>query len=177
MRKITLAILAARLVMSAGAARIDWAVTDVTSGDIYSNLYLLTEVQDYYQNESAIAISNDDLGMKGAGTTLLWEGTGLTTTTYGDGVSALKDYYVVLVPRAEYVWFSVKVGDLSEFIYDTSLGETSPGVYELSMTLFDGAEKRQFGAIPEPTAGLLALLGLAALALRRKSARRITLAL
>ena len=170
MRKMMLVILALRLVMSADAASIDWAVTDVTSGDIYSDLYLLTEVQDYYQNEGAISLSADALGMKLAGTTLLWEGTGLTNTTYGDGVSTLKDYYVVIVPRTEYVWRSVKVGDLSEFIYDTSLGETSPGVYELSMTLFDGAEKRQFGAIPEPTSAMLLALGLCGLALRRRRA-------
>ena len=153
------------------AARIDWTVTDIEAEDIYSNVGIFPMQPGYYENEPALAEAQRNALIYWACNTLTCIGTDNTISTYGDGISKSCEYYFVLVPYSDRdSYLCLKADGVDDYIYDTSLGETSPGVYELSMTLFDGAEKRQFGAIPEPTSAMLLALGLCGLALRRRRA-------
>ena len=86
--------------------------------------------------------------------------------------ASMKEVYWVIVDGsgAPTTYNYVKT-DMSAFVYNPDNQESSPGSFS-SVTAADmlAGSSGSFGAAPEPTSGLLMLLGMAGLALKRKRA-------
>lgn len=97
-------------------------------------------------------------------------GTGSKYSGVVDGFTANKDYYAqIVITTAGYEAKSEVAKFTSQATGDTSLN-FSDGSGFASFTGFSTATAGAWQAVPEPTSGLLMLLGLAGLALKRKRA-------
>lgn len=169
MKKLTLMIGVIALAMGVQAAAVDWQVSGTAATENY-NVYLLTSIADSY--ESVADIANAAL-ISG---TIAKNGRNYYAT--GNAVSdaitkdSMKEVYWVIVDGsgAPTSYNYVKT-DMSAFVYDPDNQESSPGNFN-SVTAADmlAGSSGSFGAVPEPTSGLLVLLGMAGLALKRKRA-------
>jgi len=171
---------------SAHAANVNWATveTAAATGDAtpglasvanYSAYYLTATTAEELFASSALATVADYLkthyetGRSGVAAS----GTALKAGSYGLGQYSFTEYSASAVAGQDYlaILFYDKV-DSHEF---RVFGTTSAAVYDTSIVFDDQtAAVGTFGAwttpgaIPEPTTGLLLLLGMASLALRRK---------
>ena len=169
MKKLTLMIGAIALAMGVQAAAVDWKVSSTAATENY-NVYLLTSIADSY--ESVADIANAAL-ISG---TIAKNGRNYTAsgTAIAEAITAasMKEVYWVIVDGsgAPTTYNYVKT-DMSAFVYDPDNQESSPGSFS-SVTAADmlAGPRGSFGAVPEPTSGLLVLLGMAGLALKRKRA-------
>lgn len=167
MKKLITIITCAFSLCVANAASVDWKVTGTSAQKGYS-VYVLTSLASEYASADEIAtaaISNGTIAKSGM--------TYTTGTKYitNDAVTkdSMKNAYLVLIKDATDTEYTYMAVDLSSSVYDTQAQETTPGAFSTSVNnLVSGGTTASFSSVPEPTSGLLLLLGMAGLALRRK---------
>ena len=102
-------------------------------------------VYSYNKNESGVTAADSDIGGKGSA----------------------KDYYIIFDNGEKFAEYAVTGDILADD--DNSQGYKQFGG-DISNLKLDTANFTSYGAVPEPTSGLLLLLGVAGLALRRRRA-------
>lgn len=170
MKKIT--ILAAFICAASisQAACVDWIYTDNSeTGDqcdytVYAIAGALQESWSSIDAVKAAAMPQggsavvQDMGRAGYATEL--------TTAASPSLTKESGYFLVVVNKTEDK-FAVISGD-SNMVYDPSKQESSSGSFSVADVATTSSFSGGPGPIPEPTSGLLMLLGIAGLALRRK---------
>ena len=163
-----------------------WGDAAVTGGmayylinaDVYSQNQLLTAIRNGDDWSSAILASGNTVNSKDANNGKISKNEFTTTTTYADDEpipSVTLNAYVLMINDAEdYAYFSgsvSKAGDKSGGQVDlTPTITTSKVLRDLDGTTDFTGSNYGWYAVPEPTSGLLLLIGVAGLALKRKRA-------
>ena len=184
MKKLMMALVTGLLVAEANAASVSWqaakgylydgagdSAAKITSGTAYLVL------SSYSQGDlvSAFATANGDAATTLATISTLGTGTigsnarisGTATTSATDSITT---YFVVFNDDKMYI------SDTATSLYDGLMQEHSVAFGTMSasskttLQASDGYSTAGWYAVPEPTSGLLMLLGMAGLALRRKRA-------
>ena len=98
-------------------------------------------------------------------------GTGSKYSGFVDGFAANKDYYAqIVITTSGYEAKSEVAKFTTQATGDTNLNFSDGSGFAAGFTGFSTANAGAWQAVPEPTSGLLLLLGMAGLALRRKRA-------
>lgn len=156
----------------ANAASVNWAVTGGTAAQVGYNVYLVTAIDSTWTSGADVAAAAATLGTGTSGT-IAKSGRNYMinmTTASGDAISttSMKNAYLVLVQSDSAKDYTYISADLSANVF----GETDSAKETFGTTtaaLLAGTSAN-FAAVPEPTSGLLMLLGVAGLALRRRRA-------
>lgn len=173
MKKIMIAALAMAMAVVANAASVDWQVTGskaqagytayLIAGDVVSSWESVADVQAAAVASGALAVSGRNSAVKGTATD-----AALTKSS---------NFYYVLVnaDASQYAVSGSYAG--STYAYDTTATPPEAAPSEVpqfnatNATFSDWAKADgPTGDVPEPTSGLLLLVGAAALALKRKVA-------
>ena len=169
MKKLTLMIGAVALAMGARAAAVDWQVNG-TAATVNYNVYLLTSIADSYESVADIANAALISGtIAKNGRNYYAGGSAVSDTITKDSMKEV--YWVIVDGSGAPTTYNYVKTDLSGYVYDPNNQESSPGLFDTvsAADMLAGASG-SFGAAPEPTSGLLMLLGMAGLALKRKRA-------
>ena len=168
MKKLTIIIGAIALAMGVQAASVDWKITADAATENY-NVYLLTSIADSYESVSDIASAALISGtIAKSGRTYSAGGTaGSEAITVA---SMAEVYWVIVDGSGSPTTYNYVKTDMSAMVYDPDNQESSPGKFGLAAADILAGSSGTFGAVPEPTSGLLLLLGVAGLALKRKVA-------
>jgi hypothetical protein len=182
MKKLAILAAAAMIGISASAASVVWKTTtglyDGTGGTTtqagtaylvlssYSQATLLTDLRDgkdFATLMTANSIKNGTLGSNG-------KFAANVAFDYGSGGDTLDVYTAVLVGENIYLSASksATLADVGDATLGFTLGTNSKNA--ALDTAFSAAGWYSTSAVPEPTSGLLLLLGVAGLALKRKRA-------
>ena len=172
MKKI---MIIAALASSAGfakAASVDWQITGGTADQVGYSVYIVAALDETWTGASDIAAAALALGTGTSGT-LAKNGRVYTvakTTANGDSITAdsMKNAYVVLVTDSTADSYKYVKTDLSSYVYGET--DTPPGTFGTTTAALLAGTSGSYAAVPEPTSGLLMLLGVAGLALRRRRA-------
>lgn len=167
MKKIMIMLVAIAVAVGVKAASVDWKVAGTSATNGYS-VYLLTGLASSYESASALASDAVASGVIAKnGRDYYVSGT---TTSAAITSTSMKDAYWVIVASGDSVssYNYVKV-DMSGSVYDADNQESSPGSFN-SVTAANmlAGTSANFVSVPEPTSGLLMLIGIAGLALRRR---------
>jgi hypothetical protein len=166
MKKIMMMAAIVALCTAANAATVSWKYTGSSDQEGYSMYVFTSAVAEHYDTFADLINGNIDVGNVEAV-------TGRTTsyqvkTRSSESNSMGSSLYFVLVEGSSAETFKYGTVDVSSYKYDPAAQETSPGTLALTSANFTGSGT--IGAVPEPTSGLLMLLGVAGLALRRRRA-------
>ena len=169
MKKLMIMITAIVAVLTVKAASVDWNVAG-TSAQVGYTVYLLTSLADSYASASDIASAAVGSG------TIAKNGR----QTYASGTAAsdsittesMKNAYYVIVKSSDATDYTYYKVDMSSKVYDPANQESSSGFFDTvnATTILSSGTTANYAAVPEPTSGLLMLLGVAGLALRRRRA-------
>ena len=169
MKKLTLMIGAVALAMGVQAATVNWQVIG-TAETVNYNVYLLTSIADSYKSVADIesaALASGTIAKVG-------RSYGVEGTAASEAITAasMKNVYWVIVDGSgSPTTYNYVKTDMSAFVYDPDNQESSPGSFNsISAANMLAGSSGSFGAVPEPTSGLLMLLGMVGLALKRKRA-------
>ncbi|MDO5317476.1 MAG: PEP-CTERM sorting domain-containing protein [bacterium] len=173
MKKLVMMLVLVAAVVSAKAASVDWTVGATAAQDGYTVYLLAAEPGEF----ASVA----DLASAAVGSaTVAKSGRSYTTgpvTSAGDGVTKTADYYFAIVSSSDATSFNyVAATGLGAKVYDPAAQESSAGNFNtMSAAQIAAGTSKSFGGggddpIPEPTSGLLLLVGGAMLALRRRHA-------
>ena len=167
----------AAVAMTAGvrAASVDWNYTGAAEADVGKTVYLI--VGDVAQQtwESVGQIADAAIENGGSGTIASAGRNKYSikdTTAYP--IDAGSSAYFVIVSADQKMYGVSSVQDMSALIYDPEKQEGSKGKFDVGSLGI--SPTKEFGGgpgpepIPEPTSGLLLLLGVAGLALKRRRA-------
>ena len=170
MKKLVIVAALALVAVSAKAACVDWAVSGAAAQKGYT-VYLLTSLADSYESADAIAAAALSSGTIAQTGRLYSTGT-KTATSDAITATSMKDAYYVIVSAADATSYTYYKTDMSAKVYDPNNQESSPGAFNSvnAATILSSGTSANFAAVPEPTSGLLMLLGVAGLALRRRRA-------
>lgn len=170
LKKIMMFAAALACASAANAAYVDWKVSGTSATTDYQ-VFLVSAIDESWTSVSDLAAASAALGDGGSGT-IAKKGKAYAAASqiYGDNITAesAKGFYWVIVSGADARDYNYLAVDASSKVYDPP--ETSKG--ELSVNASDvlAGTKGSFANVPEPTSGLLALLGFAGLVLRRRRA-------
>ena len=175
MKKLMMAVAIVCAAAMAQASNVDWklsGVGDYTGKNVYS-----FNTADQATVLAALAAGGDNIASKiagltvnknGAAATISGSGTRAFASTTATGVDAAKSLFFVIFDGAiaDGQKYAYSAGyDVSSKTYEE--GQQSPGALTLT---FAAAKTGEVIGAPEPTSGLLLLLGVGALALRRRRA-------
>lgn len=174
MKKLMTAVAVALSAIALNAASVDWSFSEMamTANEPYSlngyTAYLFTA--DTWEGakisaalfNSAVASSGLTFTDLGNGMVSKWE-TG--TQTWTDNAAASGDYFIVISDGKKYV-----ASDALAATAYASAQEAHDAATWTILTNQTPLAQSDFKAVPEPTSGLLLLLGMAGLALKRKRA-------
>lgn len=165
MKKIMMALAVAGIGLGLNAASVSWKYTGEAADAGYS-VYLYTSavaekydsfdllVEDSFANASVVAKTSRGV------TTYTIAANSVSDSNLGDTL------YYVLVSGDTAKTYAYGSSDISSLTFDPGAQQTAPGT--LALTKADFSKAGQI--VPEPTSGLLMLLGMAGLALRRRRA-------
>lgn len=169
MKKLFVFLALALACAGANAASVDWKV----SGDATTNgnkVFLVGALSDAWTSVSDIATDSAAFGTKGTSGTIAKHGRTYYAngTLISDSVTKTSgDVYVIIVASDDAKSYTYNKLDWKGNAYEGS--DSSPGTYIYTANdLISGGTTVEF--VPEPTSGLLMLVGLAGLALRRRRA-------
>jgi len=155
----------------ANAASINWAVTGATADQVGYSVYMVAAISDAWKSGADVAVDATSLGTGTSGT-IAKSGRNYmipTTGASGEGITGDASLYLVLVKSADAKDYTyISMGDISSAVYEPPASVTT-SFSTTSAALLAGTSGN-FAAVPEPTSGLLMLLGVAGLALRRRRA-------
>lgn len=166
MKKIIIALAFVAAIVSVQAASVDWKITGAAA-DVGKKVYLLTSLADSYESADALiaaAVSTGTIEAKGRN-----YNTGVVTSA-SDSITkeSMKNAYLVLL-SADGKSYTYITADLSAQTYDPNNQETAPSSpFGSTIAAISGGTTVEFGNVPEPTSAMLIVLGVAALALRRR---------
>lgn len=172
MKKI---LIIAALAVSAGfakAASVDWQITGGTAAQVGYNVYLVAAIDSTWTSGADVAAAAAALGTGTSGTVAkngrVYTVSQRTATGSGITETSMANAYFVLVESDSATSYKYIAADLSASVYgDTDSAKDAFG--STTAALLAGTSAN-FAAVPEPTSGLLMLLGIAGLALRRRRA-------
>ena len=163
MKKIIIAACAVALTTIVNAASVSWGVSGGKSTDLGTSIYLLTQYSATYDSLEAFedsAISVGTIAKSGPNYKVA------TTAVANDAVTKTGNYYLAIVNGNDITILDVSK-DMAAKVYDPEAQETNPGAFTTTLTAIKGGSISA-EVVPEPTSGLLLLVGIAGLALRRK---------
>ena len=187
MKKLIIASIATVVGLVVNASTVDWSVQITSSATSYASGYTAylvnatawdaaTITAATFSDSSIVldsAVFNSGTG-KGSSKTYTTKDTTGATNARSVNVSSLDAgsnmnvYYVVLNTSADpdtyYKWSDTLTGR------EESGSEALGSNWQIAGSTINAATWTQVGAVPEPTSGLLMLLGMAGLALRRRRA-------
>ena len=165
MKKIMIAGVVVAISALANAATVDWGYVGQSSEVGYSvYLYAAAVEAEYTSFDALIAdpFATGTVVMKKVGPNVTYKIA--NTSAAADGLGDV--LYYVLVSGSDASTYTYGSSDIGALKYDPGNMETSPGALGLTSSNFTSSGT--IGSIPEPTSGLLLLLGVAGLALKRK---------
>lgn len=144
------------------AASVNWQIIG-SSDTVGMNVYLITNLATSYESASQLissAVDSGSIADKG-------RSYDFYKTTTGDGITttSMQNAYLVVIDGNTYTYISVNMAD---YVYDLNKQETAKGYSQINISNIQSGTQASF--VPEPTSGLLMILGVAGLALRRKRA-------
>ncbi len=184
MRKLIIALVAVATAVAVNAAVVDWnyEITGQAGGSSseYTGYTAYLVDASYYESLSVVTADSitgsgnyiqsatlSQTGSSGKGSNKKYVfstgAQGYTSTSYTTGTEY--QFYLVLVDSSEENYFASS--------YSYTARDATSGYTESDITLAvnsSAVSMQAFGAAPEPTSGLLLLLGVAGLALKRKVA-------
>ena len=173
MKKLIVALAAVVMATAVQAAMVDWKCS-ATAGDIGDKVYLVlgTAAQLTWADEAEIqraSFSSGAIEQHGSGGRATYNASAEGVS----GITAADSVYAVIVSADGKLYGVGTPAAAAEFVYDPSAQQSSPGSMPIGFT----TPTTEFAPgpipppiIPEPTSGLLLLLGVAGLALRRRRA-------
>ena len=162
-------MVAALAVASVRAASVNWQVAGTQATEGYT-VYVLTALADKYENAAAIAAASVDSGtITKNGRTYSAKGLASDASVTSE---SMKNAYYVIVENSSATSYTYYKTDMSAMVFDPDNQESSPGQFNSvsAATILSSGTSANYAAVPEPTSGLLMLLGVAGLALRRRRA-------
>lgn len=165
MKKLVMMLALALAVVSAKAASVDWQM-NATASDVGTTVYLLTALGDYADTAAlqAAAVDSGTVASLGRGKYGIAK-----STAAGDSVTSSADFFFAVV-ASDGKSFNYVAANLGGSVYDPNAQQSSPGVFSsIDVAAVAAGTSKSFGGdVPEPTSGLLLLVGGAMLALRRR---------
>ena len=171
MKKLAMLAIVAMAAVVSNAMCVDWKYTG-TSAQNGQTVYLIlgdTPTTTWASIDAVKAAAKDSGKLSKSGTTYFTSGSISDSSI----TKSAADYYFVIVPADEKSYQVSVAVDASSKVYDPEAQETTPGNFNLANKNAGWSASKDFpgGApVPEPTSGLLVLLGVAGLALRRRRA-------
>ena len=186
MKKLMIAACAVAFAAAAQAAQFVWNITDADDGDLSAFAYNTVYIMDSplasgltlaALQESAYTLMGDTVSENGK-SALLDDGrsveTGAITFLSGADEKFTKSFVAVIVNTAEDGYFTMEMNNLQGYSSTDNTEETRiDGNAVAAAWEANGSQYSSFGGggdTPEPTSGLLLLIGVAGLALKRKRA-------
>jgi len=153
------------------AASINWQITGANASQVGYNVYMVAAISDAWTSGADVAADATALGT-GTSATIAKSGRVYNTPetgASGEKITSSASLYLVLVKSADAKDYTyISMGDISSAVYEPPASATT-SFSTTSAALLAGTSGN-FAAVPEPTSGLLMLLGVAGLALRRRRA-------
>lgn len=151
------------------AASVVWQVSGSTATENYQ-VFLVGAVSDSWKSVADLASDAAAYGTAGTSGTIAKSGRVFAAGPYSASIDSISktsaDVYFVIVSGADATGYNYVKVDLSGYAYEGA--ESASGTYLTTADTLLAGTSGTFGAVPEPTSGLLLLLGGAGLALRRK---------
>ena len=173
MKKMFVLAALALACVGARAAYVDWQVKGVAD-NVGSQIYIVGALSEDWTSVADIAAAASAFGT-GTSDTLVKAGRNYSAsgTIVSDNVTKTAgDVYFIIVSGSDATSYKYVKYDLKGLTYEGI--ETPPGSHDISAASLLAGSTGTFagggGDVPEPTSGLLALVGLAGLALRRRRA-------
>ena len=175
MKKLTIIAIIALSATLAKAAAVAWTFTGATADQVGWNVYLVSSIGDDWTGIADVASAAAELGSGTTGT-VAKNGRSYSVaqrSASGAGITAdaMGEVFFVLVKSADATDYTYIKANLSSMVYEPPA--TPSSVYSTAIATLAGGTSGSFStspdpAAPEPTSGLLLLLGVAGLALRRR---------
>ena len=168
MKKIIVLAAVAMAALFSQAAQLDWKY-GATKDDVGKTVYLLVGETAQTTWESVDAVmdaATDSATVKKSGTKYTASSSKTSDSYSKSGTSV----YYVIVSADGSSYDVTSVSDMTASVYDPNAQESSPGQNTSLSSASITSSGNSFGGgdVPEPTSGLLLLVGGAMLALRRK---------
>ena len=172
MKKIIVLAAVAMAALFVQAASLDWKYT-TTAADLDKTVYVMLGDTAQANWESIDALAAESVGNAKV-TKVGRNGYAATSTVTGSNITKSDaSVYYVIVSKDNSSYDVTSVADMTASVYDPGNQETSPGLNDSLSSSNITVSGKSFGGggdVPEPTSGLLLLVGGAMLALRRRRA-------
>lgn len=168
MKKLLISALALTVSFAASAAAFDWKIADASENENGYKIYAVLGDTTATSWASEVALAAASVGSSALGT-VSKIGRDYTAggTALNDSIKSDKNFYLVIVDASSTKFASSQIYDAGTYVYEPPDQGKSTASFSVA-----GVAYTNFGTspVPEPTSGMLVLVGLAGLMLRRKRA-------